>query len=70
VRSGIHEQVMATKVYRTTVSMTEDASVPFSLVGEDLAYSMPPGATSESYVLYIGFDPQAVTPEPKAARRK
>ena len=70
VRSGIHEQVMATKVYRTTVSMTEDSSVPFSLVGEDLAYSMPAGATSESYVFYIGFDPQAVTPEPKAARRK
>ncbi len=70
VRSGVHEQVMATKVYRTTVSMTEDASVPFSLVGEDLAYSMPPGATSESYIFYIGFDPQAVTPEPKAARRK
>jgi hypothetical protein len=44
--------------------------VPFSLVGEDLAYSMPSGATSESYILYIGFDPQAVTPEPKATRRK
>ena len=70
VQTGIHEKVMATKVYRTTVSMTEDASVPFSLVGEDLAYSMPPNATSDSYVFYIGFDPQAVTPEPKAARRK
>ena len=70
VQTGIHEKVMATKVYRTTVSMTEDASVPFSLVGEDLAYSTPPGATSDSYIFYIGFDPQAVTPEPKAARRK
>ncbi len=70
VQTGIHEKVLATKVYRTTVSMTEDSSVPFSLVGEDLAYSMPSGATSESYVFYIGFDPQAVTPEPKAARRK
>jgi len=70
VQVGVHEKVMATKVYRTTVSMTEDGSVPFSLVGEDLAYSTPPGATSESYVFYIGFDPQAVTPEPKPARRK
>jgi hypothetical protein len=70
VRTGIHEQVMSTKVYRTTVAMTEDTSVPFSLVGEDLAYSMPSGATSESYIFYIGFDPQAVTPEPKATRRK
>jgi hypothetical protein len=70
VQSGVHERVIATKVYRTTVSMTEDTSVPFSLVGEDLAYSMPSGATSESYVFYIGFDPQAVTPEPKSARKK
>jgi len=70
VQTGINEKVIATKVYRTTVSMTEDGSVPFSLVGEDLAYSMPSGATSESYIFYIGFDPQAVTPEPKAARRK
>jgi hypothetical protein len=70
VQTGVHERVIATKVYRTTVSMTEDASVPFSVVGEDLAYSMPPGATSESYVFYIGFDPQAVTPEPKSARKK
>jgi hypothetical protein len=52
--------------------MTEDSSTPFSLVGEDLAYSMPPSATSESYVFYIGFDPQALTPEPKpkAVRKK
>jgi hypothetical protein len=70
VQTGVHERVIATKVYRTTVSMTDDASVPFSVVGEDLAYSMPPGATSESYVFYIGFDPQAVTPEPKSARKK
>ncbi len=70
VQTGINEKVLATKVYRTTVTMTEDGTVPFSLVGEDLAYSMPPNATSDSYVFYIGFDPQAVTPEPKAARRK
>jgi hypothetical protein len=70
VQTGVHERVIATKVYRTTVSMTEDTSVPFSVVGEDLAYSMPSGATSESYVFYIGFDPQAVTPEPKSARKK
>jgi len=52
------------------VSMSEDASVPFSIVGEDLTYTMPPGLTSENYIFYIGFDPQAVTPEPKPSRRK
>lgn len=70
VQAGVHEKVISTKVYRTSVSMSEDASVPFSLVGEDLAYTMPAGLTSDNYVFYIGFDPQALTPEPKSARRK
>jgi hypothetical protein len=70
VQTGVQEKMISTKVYRTTVSMTEDSSTPFSLVGEDLAYSMPPNATSESYVFYIGFDPQALTPEPAPARKR
>jgi hypothetical protein len=71
VQGGVQERTIATKVYRTTVSMSE-ASVPFSLVGEDLVYSSPPGVTSDSYVFYIGFDPQALTPEAPArpARKK
>ena len=70
VQSGIQEKTIATKVYRTTVSLTEASSVPFSLVAEDLVYPVPPGATGDSYIFYIGFDPQALKPEPKPARRK
>jgi hypothetical protein len=72
VQGGVNEKTIATKVYRTTVSFTEASSVPFSLVAEDVMYPMPPGATGDSYIFYIGFDPQALTPEPKAkpARKK
>ncbi|MGA7803558.1 hypothetical protein [Bradyrhizobium sp.] len=72
VQGGVNEKVIATKAYRTTVEMTEDASVPFSFVADDLVYPMPPGALVDSYIFYIGFDPQLVAPEPKpkAARRK
>jgi hypothetical protein len=70
VQSGVQEKTIATKVYRTTVSMEEGSSVPFSLVAEDLVYPVPPGATGDSYVFYIGFDPQALKPEPKAATRR
>jgi hypothetical protein len=72
VQGGVQEKTIATKVYRTTVSMSEDTSVPFSLVAEDVVYPVPPGATGDSYIFYIGFDPQALTPEPKAkaARKK
>ena len=70
VQAGVNERVISTKVYRTTVSMTDTGSSPFSLVGEDLTYTMPPNLTSESYIFYIGFDPQALTPEPRSSRRK
>jgi hypothetical protein len=70
VQGGVQEKTIATKVYRTTVSLTEASSVPFSLVAEDLVYPVPPGALGDSYIFYIGFDPQALTPEPKAVKRK
>ena len=65
VQGGVNEKTVATKAYQTTVSMSEDSSVPFSLVAEDLEYPVPPGATGDSYIFYIGFDPQALKPEPK-----
>jgi hypothetical protein len=70
VQGGITEKTIATKVYRTTVSMTEASSVAFSLVAEDLVYPAPPGALGDSYIFYIGFDPQALKPEPKAPKKK
>jgi hypothetical protein len=63
------EKTIATKVYQTTVSMSEDGSEPFTLVAEDLVYPVPPGATGDSYIFYIGFDPQALKPEPKPKQR-
>lgn len=70
VQGGVQEKTIATKVYRTTVSMADGDSVPFSLVAEDMVYPVPQGADGDSYIFYIGFDPQALTPEPKAKRRK
>ena len=70
VQGGVQEKTIATKVYRTSVTMTEAGSEPFSLVAEELVYPAPPGAVGDSYIFYIGFDPQALTPEPKVARKK
>jgi hypothetical protein len=70
VQGGIHEKTIATKAYQTTVEMTESSSVPFSLVIEDLVYPAPPGAEGDSYIFYIGFDPQALKPEPGPPKRK
>jgi hypothetical protein len=70
VQGGVQERTIATKVYHTTVSMSEATSVPFSLVAEDMVYPVPPGATGDSYIFYIGFDPQALRPEPKPRATK
>jgi hypothetical protein len=72
VQGGVHEKTIATKAYQTTVSMSEDSSEPFTLVVEDLVYPVPLGAAGDDYIFYIGFDPQALTPEPKpkAVRKK
>ena len=72
VQGGVQEKTIATKVYRTTVSMSEDGNVPFALVAEDMVYPVPLGAAGDSYIFYIGFDPQALKPEPKpkAAKKK
>lgn len=65
VQAGVGEKVIATKAYQTTVAMSEDSSVPFVLVAEDLVYPAPRGADGDSYVFYVGFDPQALKSEPK-----
>jgi hypothetical protein len=72
VQGGVQERTIATKVYRTSVTMSDVGNTPFSLVAEDMVYPVPPGATGDSYIFYIGFDPQALRPEPAArpARKK
>ena len=70
VSEGVSPKTIATKAFRTTVAMQPDGTVPFTLVAEDVVYPVPPGAEGDNYVFYIGFDPQALGPEPKAAKKK
>ncbi len=70
IQGGVGEKVIATKAYQTTVEMIDGSSVPFVIVVDDLVYPAPPGALSDSYVFYVGFDPQALKPEPKAKAKK
>src|SRR3954465_8066282 len=70
VHGGIGEKVIASKAYRTTVGMSEGGSVPFTFVAEDLVYPMPSAKDADSYIFYVGFDPQALSPPPKARAKK
>jgi hypothetical protein len=68
VQGGVQEKTIATKAYQTNVSMSEDGSEPFTLVAEDLVYPVPTGGSGDSYIFYIGFDPQALKPSAKPAK--
>ena len=70
VQGGVGEKVIASKAYRTTVQMTEGASVPFTFVAEDLSYPVPSAAVADNYIFYVGFDPQALSPEPRTRKKK
>jgi hypothetical protein len=70
VQEGVTSKTIATKAFRTTVAMQPDGTVPFTLVAEGVDYPAPSGAAADQYVFYIGFDPQALGPEPKAAKKK
>ncbi|MDE2375851.1 MAG: hypothetical protein KGM94_01165 [Bradyrhizobium sp.] len=65
VLGGIGEKVIASKAYRTTVEMSEDGSVPFTFVAEDIVYPVPSAAVADNYIFYVGFDPQALSAGPK-----
>ncbi|MBR0957160.1 hypothetical protein [Bradyrhizobium japonicum] len=70
VQGGVGEKVIASKAYRTTVAMSDGGSVPFTFIAEDLAYPVPSAAVADSYIFYVGFDPQALSPEPKGRKKK
>jgi hypothetical protein len=70
VQGGIGEKVIASKAYRTTVAMSEDGSVPFTFVAEDMVYPVPSPAVADSYIFYVGFDPQALSGSKPAPRKK
>lgn len=70
VQDGVSPKTIFTKAYQTKVSMTADGSMMFSLVAEDVAYPVPAGNAGDAYVFYIGFDPQALKPEPKPRMAK
>lgn len=70
VQEGVSPKTITTKAYTTSVEITTENSVPFSLVVEDLVYPAPTGADGDSYVFYIGFDPATLKPEPRRGARR
>lgn len=63
VQQGVHDKTIFTKFYSTSEDTIGDNS-PYSFVAEDIVYPVPQGAEADSYILYIGFDPSGLKPQP------
>jgi hypothetical protein len=66
VKEGIEPKTVWSKLYTVSVSVPPgQLNVPFTHVVEDMAVPMPSGSDLDSYVIYVGFDPQGVVQEKK-----
>jgi hypothetical protein len=70
VEDGVSPKTIATKAYTVTVNVPSDDGAPYSFVSDDISYPAPTGAAGDRYVFYIGFDPQALKPEPRARTKR
>jgi hypothetical protein len=65
VREGPEPKTIVTKYYKVPVTVPEgQLNVSFVHIDEDVSFPLPPGNDLESYVVYVGFDPVPVKPEP------
>ena len=66
VKEGIDPKTVWTKFYAVPVTISPgEENVPFTHVEEDMSFPMPPGNELDTYVIYVGFDPEGAAPEPK-----
>jgi hypothetical protein len=70
VREGIEPRTIWTKLYRVPVMVPPGQSnVPFVQVEEDMTFPVPKTADLEAYVVYVGFDSNALSAPPERPKR-
>jgi hypothetical protein len=66
VKEGIEPKTIWTKFYQVPVTVSAgESNIAFTHVEEDMSFPMPPGSELDTYVIYVGFDPEGAPPEPK-----
>jgi hypothetical protein len=70
VREGVEPRTIWTKLYRVPVNVPQgESNVPFVQVEEGMSFPVPGREDLEAYVVYVGFDPSALAPQPEQKRR-
>jgi len=70
VREGIEPRTIWTKLYRVPVMIPSgQTNVPFVQVEEGMSFPVPSAQDLEAYVVYVGFDPSALSTTPERPKR-
>ena len=71
VQEGPNPKTILSKFYKLAVAIPPgQTSVPFVHVEQDLTFPTPRAADFDSYVVYVGFDPQSLNTKPERPARK
>jgi hypothetical protein len=71
VQEGVKPKTIISKFYKFAVAIQPgQTSVPFAHVEQDLTFPMPRGADFDSYIVYVGFDPQSLSTKPERPAKK
>ena len=71
VQEGANPKTVVSKLARIAVPINADPTVEFTHIDPDVAFPLPrPLGALEQYVVYVGFDPTALSQRQPAPRRK
>jgi hypothetical protein len=69
VREGVEPRTIWTKLYRVPVNVSPgESNVAFVQVEEGMSFPVPSREDLEAYVVYVGFDPNAMAPPERPKR--
>ena len=71
VQEGTTPKTVVSKFYKFAVTIPPGhTNVPFVHVEQDLTFPTPRGIDLDSYVVYVGFDPQSLNTKPERPAKK
>jgi len=71
VQEGTTPKTVLSKFYKFAVAITPgQTNVPFMHIEQDLTFPTPRGIDLDSYIVYVGFDPQSLNAKPERPAKK
>jgi hypothetical protein len=71
VKEGVEPKTIVTKTYQVPIGVPPgDGNIAFTHIEQDLTFPTPTASEIESYIVYVGFDPEILTAKRTAKPRQ